>query len=247
MNWINWRPVTCGILILIIGLFFIGCKKLEDPDVNIPASSIITLKALDKDLSSIDYILADSQSFVLIQAVLTEKTSPDQSIVFTTSHGVLSLPGQSPLQGKTSLSVKAAYREATVVLHAGNQSKSEVLISAVVGEYLNVLPFAFKTAYPEVFNVKHPFYDVGTSDTVAINVQASRSNGRVSDGVIFKLENLNPDSISLNLPNYGTLNNQTGVFNISNPSGKSGTVKVKMSIPSSETDSISQTLEIKFN
>lgn len=232
--------------LLTLGMFFQSCSKLDDPADSIPTDSIISVSAFYDDTTTVvTSIDADSNSHLLLRAILGEKTNPNQSVIFSTSAGVLTLVGQPSSMGTSTLTVPAAYREAIVVLHSGKTPHEEVLISASVGVYSNSMTVKFNKAYPEQINTGPDFISISPSDTFSVSLDAFRNSGVVSNGIVYHVQNLAPDSIPLNLPSYGLLNNEEGTFKVINPLTKSGTVKLKISVPTA-LDSIHRIVQVTY-
>lgn len=234
--------ITCALFPLLS-----SCSELDDPAVSIPTESIITVRAFFEDTTGeVSSIPADSNSYILIKAIIGEKLAPSQSIAFSTTEGLLTLPGAPVSTGEKILSIEAAYRDAIVVLHSGKIPSKKVLISATVDSYLDVFSFEFSNAYPEQININPSVISVSSSDTVNVVINAIRNSGITSDGVVYDIRYLGSDSIPLNLPNYGVLNNQQGSFSIINPLEKVGSIQVQIAVPISETDSVYKVVKIKY-
>ena len=235
------------IYLFSLGLLFASCNTLDDPSENVNVNDVIRLSAFYQNSTSSAYtISADGNSQIEISAVLGEQMKPNQAIEFSTTHGLLALPGQPISEGKQTLTVNAAYREAIVVLYSGNAVQEKVVVSAKVGNFSNVMNVGFTTAYPELVNVGPDFVSAATGDTASINLTASRNSGVVSEGVTYHISTAAPDSIPLNVPEFGILNGQTSQFKITNPLGKTGVANVRIAIPIAADDSIVRTIQLIY-
>jgi len=232
-----------AILLCIIN----SCSKLDDPAASIPIDSIIELMSYTENSTiTTNQVLADSNSFLIIEAVLGEKTTPNQTVVFSTSEGLLTLPGQPISQGSKSVSVKASYRNAVAILHSSLKESKNVMVSASITNFSNNINLEFRKAYPEYLNINPVVVTSGVSDSININLDVFRSNGLVSNNIVFNISAIEPDSIPLNLPNYGILQEQKGNFQIVNPLGKMGTAFVQVTVSTSKTNTISRIIEIRY-
>jgi len=222
-------------------IFLLSCTKLEDPLITIDIDDIITLSVDDGNATPIDStflynVIADSNSIRIIKATLGPKTSAGQTIIFKTTHGVLTKVGEAPTSASgQNLSIEAEHREAVVQLNALNVPAEQVLVSGSVGNNTNVATLKFVAAYPNNFQI-NPLAIIGdTSEPIIIEVEAFRQTGVVSENIRFIVETTALDSIMLNHPQHVRLKNQRATFQIENVSKKAGSISVDISMP--DTDS----------
>ncbi|NQX98590.1 MAG: hypothetical protein HRT73_12035 [Flavobacteriales bacterium] len=238
-----------GTLLLSLLITTNSCSKLDDPAKSIDTDTIVRLELVDSSSTSLgNKIPADSNSYILIKGIIGDQASPNQQIVFNTSHGYLSLPGE-PVNAQSSknITVLAAYRDVMIVLHTDDIPQNEVLVTATLNNFTNTMLVEFTNAYPDQLNITPTLSNITTTDTVNVTLDAIRSSGKVSKGLVYNVRNLNPDSISLNIPSFSVFNNGKGSFSILNPLNKSGTIEVEVSTLNSQLDSLKKMVTIVYN
>ena len=129
------RPVI--ILFLIFGLFSCDFIELEDPDVGVSTSDVISIFAEDTE------ILADGHSRTLVRATLGHASQPNKTITFRTDQGTFA--GTS---GKNSTEILSSGKEAEVYLISSRNTNSTVTISAEVGGFTVSKTISFTRSYP---------------------------------------------------------------------------------------------------
>ncbi len=232
-------------LLALVATAIASCTKLDDPVENVNVDDIIEIQVFNGS-DNVYSLPADSNSSVLLTGILGTRMKPGQSIEFSTTHGLLTLPGQTISEGKKTLTVDAAYREALVVLHSGKTPANDVIVSAKVGEFSNVLNLIFAEAYPELMNVGPAFINAAVTDTSQISLFVSRNSGVVSDGVPFNIESIAPDTIPLNMPTFGVFEGESAQVSISNPLGKVGVANVQITTPIANGDTIIRTIQLIY-
>lgn len=238
--------------LLSLAAFIIGlqsCSELEDPAENVDLDTVIQLNLVNHEtFEKLDStsILADSVSSVMLKAVLGEEISAGQVITFTTSHGYLTLPGETNNKVNVqSLSVTPGYREAFVVLHSGNRIQENVLVAAKVGDFTNIESVAFRTSFPEVVNVSPSATVVDSLDTVSFSLEGHRNVGEISEEILYAIH-VESDSIVMDVPQYGILTEGEGTFSAINSSMKTGSVEFQIKVPMGESDSTTIVVPIVY-
>lgn len=236
-----------GVLFLLIGIQ--SCSEMEDPAENVELNNVLGLSLVNHlslaDLDS-NSILADSVSSIIVKAVLGEESASGQVITFTTSHGYLTLPGETNNKVNVqSLSVTPGFREAFVVLHSGNKVQDNVLVAAKVGNFTNVKSVQFNASYPEVINVSPSASVVDSIDTVSFIVEGFRNVGMISNEILYAIK-VKSDSLVINTPQFGVLEDGKGSFIAMNESVKKGRIEFEVKVPVNETDSLSYLIPIEY-
>lgn len=192
-------------------------------------------------------LIADSLSTVLIKAMIGPKANPNQDIHISTNNGVLTLPGVSRNSSSTgTLTISSGYKEAIVQLHASKVPQKNVTISAKIGNFVSTASIEFKMAYPDFITVHPQTYKSTNFDPININIKALRKDGVISDGLIYWVEALAPDSILLNYNQTGKLINGNGTITLENISQKKGQAQIIISVPNSDNTVLKKTCDIIF-
>jgi hypothetical protein len=236
-----FRNMSIGVLVPILCL--LASCKMEDPLEPLDLKETIVISLLDPSNAT---LIADSSSKILLKAELKEKVQSGQSIVFSTTNGVLTLPGVSPNSSSSgSLTIKPDFREAIVQLNVGTQIDTNVIVSASVGSFNSTINLKFVPSYPDELNIAPRNAQIKPDSSLSVEVRSFKMNGAISKTIDCNLSYKTDSAIVLDIPKLLRLNQGRTNFVIKNVNHKTGKTSVIVSIKGTNIV-LSDTLHIVY-